>query len=51
MREVSKTGVIPLNYHVDCRILFGFLCGDADYEFVLRERKAWVVNQSGVTSG
>jgi len=55
VREVSKTVVLsPLNYHVglqDTTIRLS-LRGDADYEFVLPESaKAWVVNQSGVTSG
>lgn len=55
VQEVSKTVVLsPLNYHVglqDTTIRLS-LRGDADYEFVLPESaKAWVVNQSGVTSG
>ena len=55
VQEVSKTVVLsPLNYYVGLRdtTIRLSLRGDADYEFVLPESaKAWVVNQSGVTSG
>lgn len=55
VQEVSKIVVLsPLNYYVGLRdtMIRLSLRGDADYEFVLPESaKAWVVNQSGVTSG